>query len=78
MGENSNSEILDLGGRVDKSSTVTTRHVVASQNWIENKPKTRLWHSETRIGEKCDTDLLTEKDGHICFMFKIFCVLTSA
>ena len=52
MGENSNSEILDLGGRVDKSSTVTTRHVAASQNWIENKPKTRLWHSETKNRRK--------------------------
>ena len=39
---------LDFGGRVDKSSTVTTRHITASQNWIENKPKTLLWHSESK------------------------------
>ena len=39
---------LDLGGKGGKSSTVTTRHVTASQNWFENKPKTILWHSEAK------------------------------
>ena len=52
---------LDLGGRRGKSSTVTTRHVTASQNWVANKPKTLLWHSEP-ISETCDTELLTEKE----------------
>ena len=37
---------LDLGGRGGKSSTVTTRHVISSQNWVENKSKIILWHSE--------------------------------
>ena len=48
MGENTNSDILDLGGRGGKSSTVTTRHVTASQNGVQNKPKTILWHSEAK------------------------------
>ena len=46
MDENTNSDILDLGATGDKSSTVTTRHVIAAQNWVENKPKTLLWHSD--------------------------------
>ena len=47
--ENMNSNILDLGGRRGKSSTVTTtRHVTASQNWVENKAKTLLWHSDAK------------------------------
>ena len=44
MGENTNSDILAFGGRGDKSSTATTKHVTASPNWVENKPKTMLWH----------------------------------
>ena len=36
---------LHLWGRGGKSSTVTTRHVTASQNWVQNKPKVLLWHS---------------------------------
>ena len=48
MGENTNSEILDSGGRGGKSSTVTTRHVTASQNWVQNKPKILLWHSDAK------------------------------
>ena len=39
---------LDLGGMEGKSSTVTTRHVTASQNWVEIKPKTLLCHSEAK------------------------------
>ena len=39
---------LDLGCRGGKSSTVTTRRVTASQNWVENKIKTPLWHSEAK------------------------------
>ena len=39
---------LDLGGMGGKSSTVTTRHVTASQNWVEIKPKTLLCHSEAK------------------------------
>ena len=31
---------LDLGSRGGKSNTVTTRDVRASENWVENKPKT--------------------------------------
>ena len=49
MGENMTYDILAFGGRGDKSSTVTTRHVTASHNWVENKPKTLLWHSEAKI-----------------------------
>ena len=45
MGENTNSDILDLGGRGD-----TNGHVTASQNWIENKPKMLLWHTEAKKG----------------------------
>ena len=39
---------LDLGGRGGKSSTVATSHVTDSHNWVENKPKTILWHSESK------------------------------
>ena len=39
---------LDLGGKGGNSSTVTTRHVTVSQVWVENKPKTLLWHSQAR------------------------------
>ena len=39
---------LDLGGRELKSSTATTRHITASQNQVENKPMTLLWHSEVK------------------------------
>ena len=39
---------LALGGKGGKSSTVTTRHVTASQNWVENKPRTLPWHSEAK------------------------------
>ena len=31
--------LLDLGGRELKSSTVTTRHITASQNWLRINPK---------------------------------------
>ena len=48
MGENMHSDILDLAGRGGKSSTVTSRHVTASQNWVANKPKTLLLHSEAK------------------------------
>ena len=48
MDENTNSDILGFGGRGVKSSTVTTRHVTASQNWVENKPKPLLWRSEAK------------------------------
>ena len=48
MGENKISDILDLGGGGGKSSTVTNRYITASQNWVENKPKTLLWHSEAK------------------------------
>ena len=48
MGENMNADILGFGGRGGKSSTVTTRHITASQNWVENKPKTLLCHSEAK------------------------------
>ena len=44
MGEDTNSDILGFGGRGGKSSTVTTRHVTASKNGVENKPNTQLWH----------------------------------
>ena len=43
---------LDFGGRGGKSTTVATRHVTASQNWVENKPKTLLWHSEAKESVK--------------------------
>ena len=33
---------LDLGGKELKPSTVTTRHITASQNAVENKPMTLL------------------------------------
>ena len=56
---------LDLGTGGGKSSTVTTRHLTASQNWIENKPKTLL----QRISEKCDTKLLTERERTYLFHF---------
>ena len=36
------------GGRGGTSITVTTRHVTASQNWVQNKPKILLWHSDTK------------------------------
>ena len=63
MGENTNSDILDLGGRGGKSSTVTTRHVSASQNWIENKtPSSYCGILMQRISEMCDVELLTEKE----------------
>ena len=39
---------LYLGGRGDKSSTATTRHVTASQNWVENKPTTVQWYTEAK------------------------------
>ena len=39
---------LALGGRGGKSSTMITKHVTASQNWVENKTRTLLWHSETK------------------------------
>ena len=42
MGEMTNCDNLDLGGRGGKSSTVTTSHVTDSHNWVENKPKTIL------------------------------------
>ena len=48
MGENTNSDMLGFGGRGGSSSTVTTRHVTASQNWVENKPKTLLWHLDAK------------------------------
>ena len=48
MCENKNSEILGFGGRGGKSSTVTTRHVTASQNWVENKPTTVQWYTEAK------------------------------
>ena len=48
LGENTNSDILDLGARGGKSSTVTTRHVTASQNWVGNKPKILPWHAEAK------------------------------
>jgi len=39
--------VLDLGGR-GGNPVVTTRHVTASQNWVQNKPKILLWHSDAR------------------------------
>ena len=65
MGKNTNPDILGFGGRGGESSTVTTRHLTASQNWIENKPKTLL----QRICEKCDTKLLTERERTYLFHF---------
>ena len=53
---------LDLVGWGGKSSTVTTRHVTASQNWVHNKPKTYCGILDQRINEKGDTELLTEKE----------------
>ena len=41
-----------FGGRGGKSSTVTTSHVTASQNWVGNKPQTLLWHSEAKNQRK--------------------------
>ena len=43
---------LDLGGRIAKSSTVTNRHVTASQNWVQNNPRpychtVALWCKES-------------------------------
>ena len=58
---------LDLGGRGGKSSTMTTRHVTASQNWVQNKPK--------RINEMGDTELLTEKEIVELLRSKIRCLL---
>ena len=45
MGENTNFDILE-------SITVTTRHVTASQNWVGNKPKILLWHSQAKNQSK--------------------------
>ena len=39
---------LDLVGSGGKSSTVTTKDVTASQNWVENDSKTLVWHSEAK------------------------------
>ena len=64
---------LDLGGRGGKSSTVTTTHVTASQNWVPNKPKTLLWHSEPRNQWKgWYITFWQKKKRNIFFISKIF------
>ena len=42
MGEKTNCDISDLGGRGGNSSIVTIRHVTASENLDANKPKILL------------------------------------
>ena len=44
------ADILDLGGRGGTSGTVTTGHVTASQNCVENKPKILLCNTEAKKG----------------------------
>ena len=79
MGENTNSDILDGGGKGSKSSTVTTRHVTASQNWAENKTQdttVAFWSQESV--KSVIQNFVTKKKGHICYIFKIFRLLISA
>ena len=66
---------LDLRGKGDKSSTVTTRHVTASQNWFENKPKTILWHSEAKKNKSVKRviqNFWQKRKTNIFFISKIF------
>ena len=59
-----------FGGRGGKSSTVTTTHVIASQKWVEDKPKTILWQSDgKKSSEKYKTEPLTEKERPYLFHF---------
>ena len=44
---------LDLGGKGDKSSTMTTGHVTASQNWVENKTQDPNVASHPRRQFRC-------------------------
>ena len=66
---------LDLRGRGDKSSTVTTRHVTSSQNWVENKPKTLLWRSEAKNQWKVWFRIFDRKRKDIFSSFVRFSIL---
>ena len=68
MGENTNSDMLDLGHRGSQSSTVTNRHVTASQNWVQNKPKTLLWHSEANNQWKVWCRAFDRKRTYVSFL----------
>ena len=72
MGENTNSDILDLGGWGGKSSTVTTRHITASQNRFRINLRSYCGILMQRISEKCDVKLLTENENTYLFHFCVF------
>ena len=56
---------LDIGGRGGKSSTLTTRHVTASQKLkigLRINPRPHCGIRKQRISDKYDAELLTEKE----------------
>ena len=63
---------LDSGVRGGKSNTVTTRHVTASQNWVEKQllATAAFWSKESVKG--VIQNFWQKKKGHIFFISKIF------
>ena len=63
---------LHLGCGWGKSNTVTTRHVTASQNWVEKQllATAAFWSKESVKG--VIQNFWQKKKGHIFFISKIF------